>query len=225
MKVLMRRLIPQTLGGDEYNIWVEIVERVMGIRRGCHLNADVQLQEYRKPLWDFIKRHKCKTILEIGLGNGKNTEKMIELAGNDCEYYCFDNLSRLDSQKAFWKLKDRKNVHFYIGDSRETLPKVVDGLPKMDLIFIDGGQEYDVIKNDWWNCKRLMNPWTVCFFRYYPLSMGVRRVVGKIDDGFSVKIIKPKLGPWFALVRQRSIPSNNRASAFYNQDAQIQAIA
>ncbi len=153
----------------------------------------------RKLLWDFIKRNKCKTILEIGLGDGRNVKKMLDLAG-DCDYYGFDNLSLPESRKAFLELEGRRNVHFYIGDTRETLPLALSELPMMDLIFIDGGHGRDVVENDWNICKLLMHDGTACFFHDYYPCLGVKRVVDKIGDDFSVEIINLGVGPYYALV-------------------------
>jgi hypothetical protein len=206
MKVLMKRIIPQTLGGDSINIWNVLISRVQGVSDvyfDRRLNIHV-LPDNRWPIWEFIRRHECKNILEIGLGVGENAEKMLELAGDDCNYYSFDNLSRPESWRAYMRLKGRKNVKFYIGESRETLSKVVDNLPKMDLILIDGGHTYDVVKSDWEHCKKLMHSKTAVFFHdYLPKELEVKKAVDEIDSSFSVEIIRPRLGPPFALVRQR----------------------
>lgn len=203
MRSLVRKLIPQTLGGNSYNIWNVCISRVRG-------NPDVYLDwrlnphiapENKKPLWDFVSHHKCKNILEIGLGLGENAEKVLELAGGGCDYYSFDNLSMPESQRAYSRLKDRENIHFYIGDTRKTLPLVVGELPLMDFIFIDGGHDYDVVKSDWGNVKRLVHLKTVVFFHDYNLE-GVKKVVDEIDGKFSVEIIKPRVGSCFALVRR-----------------------
>ena len=177
------------------------MERAQGVCGRYDLPYHVRIARNRKPIWDFIRTHQCKNILEIGMGDGLNLEKMIELAGDGCEFYSFDNLWFDFSQRAFDKLKGNKNIHFYIGDTRKTLPAVVGELPKMDLIFIDGGHTEDVVGSDWEFCRRLMHAQTVCFFHDYPMSAGVRKVVNRIGNGFSVKIIRPRAGSLLALVR------------------------
>lgn len=204
-------IMPHTLGGESHNIWNRSIQRILiyalklpthefdDTYVDCHLNLRLRPQ-CRKPLWDFVRNNGCKNILEIGLGTGENMEKMLDLAGDDCDYYCFDNLSLSESWDTFQKLKDRKNVHFHIGDTKKTLPKVVGNLPMMDLIYIDGGHDYDVAKSDWENCKRLMHSKTAVFFHDYFPCLGVKNVVDEIGDGFSVEIINPGVGPLFALV-------------------------
>ena len=80
------------------------------------------------------------------------------------------------------------------------MPKVVDGLPKMELIFIDGGHDYDTCKSDWENVKRLMHPGTSVFFHDYNIE-GVRKTVDGIGDGFSIERIYSGIGPPYALVK------------------------
>lgn len=210
MKLNIRNLIPQTLGGNTHNIWDRLfhmlVPQTLGGRRRNVWNELIDMPRLtinRKRLWEFIKNDNCKKILEIGLGQGKNAKKMIELGGEDCDYYCFDLLAHPDAQAAYLELKDMKNVHFYIGDTNEVLPEVISQLPKMDVIFADGGHDLWTIKNDWEKiCEPLMHDGTAVFFHDYD-DVRVRRVVGEIGDGFSVEIIKPSAGPRLALVKKK----------------------
>ncbi len=195
----LSRFIPKTLGGDKYNIWNKWVCAMIGSHQS--ILDFVVLPMDRKPLWDYAETHRCDNVLEIGLGSGRNMRKMLELLGDGCDYYCFDNLVCSDGKQTYDRLKNRKNIHFYIGDTRETIPRYADKLPKMDLIFIDGGHDYDVVKSDWENCKKLMHCKTAVFFHDYDVE-GVKRVVDGISDGFSVKIIPSRVGSYFALVRR-----------------------
>jgi len=197
----LSHFLPQTLGGEFHNVWSLGMERAQGVRGRYDLPYSDRIEMNRKPVWDFIKANNCKNILEIGLGDGLNLEKMMELAAPDCEFYSFDNLWFDFTRRAYEKLKGNKNIHFYIGDSRKTLPAVVGELPKMDLIFIDGGHTENVVGSDWEFCSRLMHHQTVCFFHDYPLSTGVRKVVNGIGNGFSVDILRPGAGSLLARVR------------------------
>jgi hypothetical protein len=40
-------------------------------------------------------------------------------------------------------------IFLFKGDTREVLPKVVNTLPMMDFIFIDGGHSLETMENDW----------------------------------------------------------------------------
>jgi len=201
-KRTLTRFIPQSLGGREDNIWNDIFYRLFS-KKDCSASLELQgktLPQTRFPLWNYIQTHRCKNILEIGLGSGKNMEKMMELAGDGCDYYCFDNLIRPESKLAFQKLRSKKNIHFYIGDTWKTLPNAINGLPKMDVIHIDGGHDYPTVKRDWKNCKWLMYSETVVFFHDYNVE-GVKNVVDEMGDDFTVEIIDPGIGPLFALVK------------------------
>lgn len=90
------------------------------------------------------------------------------------------------------------DFHLFMGDTRKTLPEVVNKLPKMDLIYIDGGHDYETAKSDWENSKKLMHNKTLAVFDDYPLE-GVKEVVDGIN-GYEVKIIKSR----FAAVKKLS---------------------
>lgn len=179
----IKLFLPVHLGGDTVNFWNYFAVWVnLNLKYGkfrLRLTIDT-----REPVWNWIKTHKTKTILEIGLGNGENAKVMMRLAGN-CQYYCFDNLSwtgYYDTISGIFKRLDKLfNTHFYIGDTLKTLPQFVDKLPKMDLIFIDGAHDYEHVKNDWNYCKKLMHDGTACFFHDCHTG-GVRQFFPEIDD-------------------------------------------
>ncbi len=90
------------------------------------------------------------------------------------------------------------------GNSTITLPKIVEELPMMDLIFIDGGHAYPTVKSDWENAKKLIHDETAVFFHNYDFS-GPRRVVDNISrDKYDVKILYPSSDSATALVKKRS---------------------
>lgn len=80
------------------------------------------------------------------------------------------------------------NVEYYLfnGDTRETLPREVQNLPKMDFIYIDGGHSYETCKSDWENAKRLMHDETVVVFDDIRYD-GVSRVVDEIGNEFIIE--------------------------------------
>ena len=89
------------------------------------------------------------------------------------------------------------------GDSVETLPMKGKTLPKMDLIFIDGGHSYATVKSDWENSRSLMHDDTAVFFHNYDFS-GPKRVVDNISrDEYQVKIIHPSSDYDTAFVRKK----------------------
>lgn len=102
--------------------------------------------------------------MEIGVANGENARTMVMVAiqnfpAEEVEYYGFDTFGANDNSHMKWvrtKLeKTGCQFRLFKGDSVKTLPKVLKILPKMDLIFIDGGHSYPTVKSDW---EKLRNP-------------------------------------------------------------------
>lgn len=149
-------------------------------------------------LIEYISENKCKRIMEIGVADGENARSMVEVAirnfsPEQVEYYGFDLFAddfRLKQVRQ--KLKETGcKCELFKGDSVKTLPEMVKTLPKMCLIFIDGGHSYTTAKNDWDNSKSLMHNETAVFFHNYDFT-GVKMVVDNISrEEYQVKIIHP----------------------------------
>lgn len=185
---------------------IKMAETVRTILPACTWRKMKMVVDSREPIWDWIRAHEVKTIMEIGLGSGENAERMIELA-KGCHYYCFDDLSwegfYESMDKVYERVRQIPNTHFFIGNSMETLPKVIDSLPKMDLIFIDGFHLPPVVDSDWEHCKRLMHDGSVCFFHDY-CKEGVRKVVDGIDrKKYEVEMIPTKNNDLYVRVQLR----------------------
>jgi len=107
--------------------------------------------------------------MEIGVADGENARNMVRVAmqnflPEEVEYYGFDLLEGNRMEQVREKLEETGcKFKLFKGDSVKTLPKVVKNLPKMDLIFIDGGHSYTTVKNDWENSKTLMHDETAVF--------------------------------------------------------------
>ena len=150
--------------------------------------------------------------MEIGVADGENARNMMEVAirnflPEEVEYYWFDLFGGNDDfrlKQVRQKLKEtRCKFKLLKGDSVKTLPKAVKTLPKMDLIFIDGGHSYTTVKSDWENSKSLMHNETAVFFHNYDFS-GPKRVVDNISrEKYQVKIIHPKSDSDTALVNKK----------------------
>jgi len=164
---------------------------------------------------EYISENKCKRIMEIGVADGENARSMVEVAirnfsSEEVEYYGFDLFGddfRLKQVRQ--KLKETGcKFELFKGDSVKTLLEVVKTLPKMDLIFIDGGHSYTTAKSDWENSKIPMHNETAVFFHNYDFS-GVRRVVNDISRGeYHVKIIHSKSDCDTALVKKKDDKSS-----------------
>lgn len=164
-------------------------------------------EENHASIWDYIRTHNPKNIMEIGLGDGRSARKIISIAKN-CEFFSFDILERSESREAFLELNRRDNVHFYIGDSKLTLPLAVKELPPMDVVVIDGGHDIPTVKKDWEKCKLLLKKDGVCFF-HDSEGFGPWMTVGRIGDGFSVEYIAGTL-PLITVVKRTGEVRNVR---------------
>ena len=161
---------------------------------------------------EYISKYKCKKIMEIGVADGVNARTMViaairNFSPGKVEYYGFDifggnNGSRIEQVRQ--KLQETGcKFKLFKGDSVGTLPKELKTLPKMDLIFIDGGHSYPTVKSDWENSRSLMHDKTGVFFHNYDFS-GPKEVVYNISkEEYQVKIIYPSSDYDTAFVKKR----------------------
>lgn len=158
---------------------------------------------------EYISKNKCKRIMEIGVADGENARTMVKVAmqnfsPEEVEYYGFDLFEGNRDSRVRQKLEQIGcKSELFKGDSVKTLPEVVKTLPKMCLIFIDGGHSYTTAKNDWENSKPLMHNETVVFFHNYDFT-GVKMVVDNISrEEYEVKMIHPPSDCDTAFVKKR----------------------
>jgi len=161
---------------------------------------------------DYILKNKCRRIMEIGIADGENAKTMILVASNNfpieqVEYYGFDIFGwNGDSHMRRVRQKLEATgckVRLFKGDSTITLPKFVENLPMMDLIFIDGGHSYPAVKSDWEYSKKLMYDKTAVFFHNYDFY-GPKRLVDNISqDIYNVEIISSRRDYPTALVTKK----------------------
>jgi predicted O-methyltransferase YrrM len=103
-------------------------------------------------------------VLEIGFNAGHSAEIFLQnnntltLTSFDlgCHDYVLHAKQYIDST-----FPNRHTL--IIGDSRQTIPKYLDQNTniKFDLIFIDGGHDYDIAKSDMENCFKLAHKDTI----------------------------------------------------------------
>ncbi|OKY77923.1 MAG: putative O-methyltransferase YrrM [Candidatus Methanohalarchaeum thermophilum] len=149
-------------------------------------------------LINYIRNNNVTKILEIGVANGENALNMIEAAldnqiNKSIYYFGFDKFVDWDREQVESKLSESGvNVRLFKGDSKVTLPSVVNELPNIDLVFIDGGHNIETTKSDWKYTKKLINESSVVFFHNYDFK-GPKHVVDNIyRDRFSVEILDPE---------------------------------
>jgi hypothetical protein len=169
-----------------------------------------------------ILRRRSRRIMEIGVWDAIHSVWMIEAAlvnhrPEDVVYYGFDLFEDLDPEtleretsKApptmahvrgelarFVDLGVR--VHLFRGDTKVSLPRLVDVLPIMDFVFIDGGHSEATVRSDWSHVERLIGPETVVIFDDYvdlasitASGVGVNAVVDSIDRRrYAVRRLRP----------------------------------
>lgn len=199
--------------------------------RGCHYSQ----------LFRYLKSHVCKNILEIGTYTGENALQMIKVSKakeEDIHYYGVDLFGGISQEKITSEMShpatpDMMSVKKYLesrtpakitlfeGDTNIILKQIVNELPSMDLIFIDGGHSVETIKNDWVWVSELIKDSGVIFFDDYLPEMpfiGCMSVVNDINRiGYQVDILpeyddypKPwgKLRSQLVAVREKSANIN-----------------
>jgi len=160
---------------------------------------------------EYISENKCRRIMEIGVYNGENAVNIVEAAVSnfpprEVEYYGFDFFSYYSTREIGQKL-EKTNCTFKLfeGNTLDTLPEAVKVLPKMDLIFIDGGKSFKVAESDWRNSRSLMHAETAIFVHNAGFP-GVRRMIENISkEKYQVKIFHAPTEGLVALIRKKDI--------------------
>ena len=159
---------------------------------------------------EFIKENSCRKIMEIGVYNGENARSMVRAAAeatpsDEIEYYGFDFFSHYSANRVGHKLDETGCMYMLIeGDTMETLPEAVKTLPKMDLIFIDGGKSYREARSDWMHSKRLMHEGTGIYVHNVDFH-GVGRMVDEIPrDRYMVETFYAPTEGTVALIKEKS---------------------
>jgi len=157
---------------------------------------------------EYIRGNGCRRIMEIGVFNGDNARSMLEtaiknVAPDGVEYYGFDFFADHSCRQVEQKLKKTGcKIKLFKGDTVRTLPEAVKILPKMDLIFIDGGKSLAEAESDWENSRTLMHDETAVFVHNYGFS-GVRRMVDNIPGRqYHVRIIHTSSEGEIALIKK-----------------------
>ncbi len=159
---------------------------------------------------EYIRENTCKRIMEIGVYTGENARTMVEAAirnvpPDEVEYYGFDFFMGTKLREVRQKLeKTGCKFKLFKGDTVNTLPKAVTTLPKMDVIFIDGGKSYTEARSDWKYSKTLVNDGTAVFVHNADFS-GVRSMVDSISRSqYRVKVFRAPFEGEIALIKKKT---------------------
>ena len=87
--------------------------------------------------------------------------------------------------------KFKKNVHLIKGNSNKVLKNV--DMSKIDYVFLDGGHEYETVKNDLYNCMEVLEKNGTILCDDYNLSYapGVKRAIDEFIEinNFSCEVV------------------------------------
>ena len=134
-------------------------------------SGQLDLQKY--DLARLVNRPGIKNVMEIGFNAGHSADTFlksnpdINLVSFDLGYHKY-----LPYAKKFIDEKYPGRHKLILGNSLETLPKFVASGDKIlfDLIFIDGGHDYDVPKSDMAYSLQLCHPETIIIMDDYILD-------------------------------------------------------
>ena len=122
-----------------------------------------QVKEQANFLRNIVNAKSIKSVMEIGFNAGHSAElflssnKNINLVSFDIGFHDYLKLGKQFIDKTY---PDRHTL--IIGDSLDTVPEYFKKEnKKFDLIFIDGGHDYDISKGDILNCKNLAHDKTI----------------------------------------------------------------
>jgi predicted O-methyltransferase YrrM len=158
----------------------------------------------------YIRKNNCRKILEIGVYTGENAVSMAETATENAavpqevEYYGFDFFGGSSSDRVRRKLEKLGCTYeLFEGNTLDTLPIAVASLPKMDLIFIDGGKSFEEALSDWEHCELLLHDRTGVFVHNADFA-GVRRMLAQVSrDEYQVEIFRAPSEGRVALITRR----------------------
>lgn len=102
-------------------------------------------------------------ILEIGFNGGHSAEVFLQIPNISLLSFDIGSHRHVCLSKQYMDIVYPRRHTLILGNSIHTIPKYIEDHPTktFDVIFIDGNHEYDVVKVDLENCKRLSHSETI----------------------------------------------------------------
>lgn len=125
----------------------------------------ININNQHLKLANICQTNNPKNIMEIGFNAGYSSE--LFLKNSNSYVYSFDIGEHFHEYLKFGKMYINKkfpNRHSLVfGDSTKTIPLFVNNNPNIifDIIFIDGGHDYEIAIADIINCKNLAHKDTI----------------------------------------------------------------
>ncbi len=147
------------------------------------------LGDEAKFLHDFITKHNCKDVMEIGF-NGGLSSYVILSTKPDVNLISFDIGEHpyvLNAKKLIDEFFPRRHT-LIIGDSVNTLPMYNSS--KFDMIFVDGDHKEEAVEKDITNSLTLLKPggFIIADDYYQKENVGVDKAVNNLIQSKVVKV-------------------------------------
>ena len=143
-------------------------------------------QVYEETMYLIRASSKAKNILEIGFNGGHSAETMLK--SSDSSYIVSVDIGFHHYVKFgyyFLKKKYKNRIKLLVGNSKEVLPQLIGNNKKFDLIFIDGGHDYDVVRSDLSNAIKMSDSNTLIVVDdvYYPTTEETKEYFDDHNNG------------------------------------------